>query len=122
MFLTSLELVGQEFLYLLMFREETFCLSASVPGAGTQMGTLGLCWWVGGVSPTLLPCRKEDGLKEASLNTQESKEWCWAATVCPASAEIISQTKLVGKTAEEQGRDWECPLSSLQGGSPVTLG
>ena len=43
-----------------------------------------------------------------------SKEWCWAATVCAASAEIISQTKLVGKTAEEHGRDTD-------GTSPVLL-
>lgn len=76
----------------------------------------------GEVSPTLLLCRKEDGLKVASLNTRVSKNRYWVATVSPVCTKIISQRKLLGEAAKEKGRDQECLLSSLPGGNSRTLG
>lgn len=52
---------------------------------------------VGGLVGSLLPCRKEDRLKAASLKTCMGKEQCWAATDRAASSEIIPQTKLAGQ-------------------------
>lgn len=74
-----------------------------------------------GLVGSLLRCRKEDRLKEASLKTCVGKEWCWAATGRAASSEIIPQAKLVGETAEEQGKHLVYHLS-LREESPVTLG
>lgn len=90
-----------------------------MPGVGTQRVLWGVA---GGLVGSLLPCRKDDRLKEASLKTCVGKEWCWAATDRAVSSEIIPQTKLTGETAEEQGKDLEYHLSLLREGSPVALG
>lgn len=57
------------------------------------MGLWGLCF---------LGSRRQ--AQRSIIKTSMGKEWSWAATDRAASSGIIPQTKLVGKTAEEQGQ------------------